>query len=197
MSKRRYFDKLATGWDKIYHRDNLLAIEALIKRFKIKKGSMVLDVGSGTGVLLPCLLKNVGSKGEVLALDFSLTMIKKARSKDENKKVNFTNADAEAIPIKKDLFDYVICFACFPHIFDKRKALIEMSRVLKKGGKLFIAHLLSSEEIKIHHRQFAGEVSKDTLPQEKTMQRWMIKAGLKGIRIIDKPSLYLAAGVKR
>ena len=197
MSKRRYFDKLATGWDKIYHQDSLLSIKELIERFEIKKGSMVLDVGSGTGILLPYLLKKVGGKGEVLALDLSLTMIKKARSKDENKKVNFINADAEAIPFKKDLFDYVICFACFPHIFDKRKALIEMSRVLKKGGRLCVAHLLSSEEVKIHHRQFAGEVSKDTLPQEKTMQRWMIKADLKEIRIIDKPSLYLAAGVKR
>jgi len=197
MSKRSYFDKLAPDWDKIYHQDSLLLVEDLIKRFKIKKGSMVLDVGSGTGVLLPYLLKNVGEKGEVFALDFSLAMLKKAKSKKGNKKVNFINADVEVLPFTKDLFDYIICFACFPHILHKGKVLLEMSRVLKRGGKLFVAHLLSSEEVKNHHRQFGDEVAKDILPQEKTMKSWMAKSGLKGIKIIDKPSLYLASGTKR
>jgi hypothetical protein len=68
---------------------------------------------------------------------------------------------------------------------------------LRKEGKLFIAHLLSSEEVKIHHGQAGDEVAKDVLPKEKTLKRWMTKVGFKKIKIIDQPSLYLACGAKR
>jgi len=197
VSKRRYFDKSVSHWDNLYDREVLSSIKDLVQRFKIKKGASVLDLGSGTGVLLPFLLKSAGNKGEVFAIDFSLKMLLKAKSKKGNEKAKFINADAEKLPFKKDLFDSVICFGSFAHFPDKRKALKEISRVLKNGSEIFIAHLLSSEEVKIHHQHAGDEVEKDVLPKEKTMKSWMTYSGFKGIEIIDRPSLYLASGSKR
>ena len=79
---------------------------------------------------------------------------------------------------------------------DKEQALKEMNRVLKKEGTLIIAHALSSEEIKAHHKG-ASPVSQDFLPQKKEMKRLLENAGSAMERLIDKPKCYLCEGIKR
>lgn len=196
MSKREYFDQYAHRWDEFYYQVVSEELEALIKRFEITKGDWILDVGTGTGILLPYLIISRGKEGKLFGLDFSFKMLSKAKSKLSNQPVGLVNSDVEKMPFRSEIFDRVICFASFPHFEDKAKALQEMSRVLKKGGKVFIAHLLSSQEIQEHHFEAGGEVKSDTLPSASVMKKMMIKAKFKGIKIIDRLSLYLAQGEK-
>lgn len=51
---------------------------------------------------------------------------------------HFINANAESIPLESDFFDIIICTNSFHHYFDPVKALKEMRRLLKPGGKTFI-----------------------------------------------------------
>ena len=196
MSKKKYFDQHAHKWDELYYQTEPARLKDLIKRFQIKKGDWVLDAGTGTGILLPYLSKLTGKEGKLFALDFSKEMLSAARSKLPHSKIEFINSDVEDMPFEDENFDRVICFACFPHFGNKLKSLKEMSRVLKKGGKLFIAHLLSSQEIKEHHFSAGEEVRNDVLPEKSVMIKMMKQSKFKNIQIVDQKSLYLAQGEK-
>ena len=196
MSKREFFDRHAEGWDEQHNPDVASQIEELVKRFDLKEGKRVLDVGCGTGILLPYLSEKVKEKGLVLALDFSWNMIFKAKKSKQKSHLHFINAEVEALPLKDHTIDYVTCLDTFAHVNDKKKAVCEICRTLKKGGKLFIAHTLGKKELAEYHRAAGAEVEHDTLPEDDKMREMMRDAGLKDIEIMDQSNLYLASGRK-
>jgi len=197
MSKKDYFDRYAHGWDRLYHLETKDKLEKLIKSFKLKKGSQVLDLGCGTGILFPHILKAIGKKGRVFGVDLSEQMLLEARRKHRNENIFLICAPAENLPLLPESLDYVIAFASFPHFEKKAKTIKEISRVLKKDGKLFISHLLGRKELQEHHRLSGDvEVMKDILPAERVLKRMLKEEGFKKIVIIDRPSLYIACGSK-
>jgi len=197
MSKREYFDRYAHGWDRLYHLETKDKLEKLIKSFKLKKGSQVLDLGCGTGILFPHILKAIGRKGRVFGVDLSEQMLLEARRKHRDENIFLICAPAENLPFLPESLDYVIAFASFPHFEKKAKAIKEISRVLKKGGRFFIAHLLGRKELQEHHCSSGDiEVMDDVLPAEKVLKKMLKREGFKKIVIIDKPSLYIACGSK-
>jgi ubiquinone/menaquinone biosynthesis C-methylase UbiE len=197
MSKKEYFDRYAHEWDQFYDTETKDKLEKLINSFRLKKGSKVLDLGCGTGILFPSILRAVGKKGRLFGVDFSPKMLLEARRKFQDANIVLVCAPAENLPFLPESFDYVIAFASFPHFQSKVKAIGEIGRVMKKGGILFIAHLLSRKELKEHHRQSGDEeVRNDVLPAEKILRCMLKKKGFKKITIVDEPSLYLVCGLK-
>jgi ubiquinone/menaquinone biosynthesis C-methylase UbiE len=197
MSRKKCFDSWASEWDQNQPPEEMERIKNLVSSFGLKSNSLILDLGCGTGVLLPFLTDSLNKKSKVFALDFSFNMLLQAKKKFLNKNIYFINASAEKLPFKNDFFDYVTCFSAFPHFEDKLQCLKESNRVLKTKGKLFIAHLLSSQEIKKHHSKAGGEVSQDLLPEENEMKKLLIDSNYKNIEITDLPSLYLAKAEKK
>lgn len=192
--KREFFDEKAQGWDGRFHQDDERQIRQLVGLFDLKPGDRVLDVGTGNGVLLPHLLKKVGSGGKVVALDFSWDMIAEAAKVKMNGSVSLLNASAEAIPLKDNTFDCVACLATFAHVCRKIEALKEMSRVLKEGaGRIYIAHLMGKKELAEHHRSAGRAVIHDILPSDSDMHSMMQEAGFKDIQVVDRPHRYLAS----
>jgi ubiquinone/menaquinone biosynthesis C-methylase UbiE len=196
MSKREFFNRQAESWDGQYHREHAPQIRELVEKFDLKEGKIVLDVGCGTGVLFPYLSEKVKENGLIIALDFAWNMIYESKKKRKKPYIHFINASVESLPLKDQTMDYVTCFATFAHVTDQKKAVSEMGRALKKGGRLFIAHLLGKKELAEHHRLAGGEVEHDYLPEDDKMGEMMKNAGLKDIEIIDHPNLYLASGRK-
>jgi len=197
MSKREYFDRYAHKWDRLCHLETEDKLEKLLRCFRLRKGSQVLDLGCGTGILFPHILKAIGKKGRVFGVDLSEQMLLEARRKHRNENIFLICAPAENLPFLPGSLDYVIAFASFPHFEKKAKAIQEINRVLKRGGRLFIAHLLGSKELQEHHRSSGDiEVMRDILPAEKVLKRMLKREGFKKILIIDKPSLYIACGSK-
>jgi ubiquinone/menaquinone biosynthesis C-methylase UbiE len=196
MCKREFFNKQAKCWDEQYNRDSTSQIRDLVERFDLKEGKSVLDVGCGTGILLPYLSEKVKKEGLIFALDFSWNMILEAKKNRQKPHIHFLNASVEALPLKDQEMDYITCFATFAHITDQKKSIYEMARALKTGGKLFVAHFFGKEELAEHHRLAGGEVEHDTLPDDDKMREMMTNVGLKDIEIIDQPNLYLASGKK-
>ncbi len=194
--KRKFFDSRARQWDKKQHLGDPDRIKSIVSAFKIRKGAKILDIGCGTGVLLPHLLRSVGTGGRVFGLDFSLAMLKKAKQKTSSRKAVSVNADARSLPFREGSFDRITCFATFPHLDEKKRCLKEMTRTLKIKGKLFIFHLSDRRGVNAFHQNSAKVIAHDLLPQEKIMKKMMKQAGLKNIKIVDKPWLYLANGEK-
>ena len=104
--------------------------------------------------------------------------------------------NVESMPLRSNQFDRVTCFSAFPHFPNKTRALLEMVRVLKSEGRLFIAHLHSVEEINRFHQQVGGAIAHDFLPHPEQIQDLMNKSGLCDVSIINQPGKFLAQGKK-
>ena len=82
MNAKDYFDKAADTWDEKFLTPKLSSfLEKFVPQFGITSGQHVLDIGTGTGVLVPYLSKAVGPEGSVVALDFSEKMVNQCKTK--------------------------------------------------------------------------------------------------------------------
>ena len=195
--RKEFFDRHAQHWDdRLQYEKKFSHLLEIVKGFELQEGYWVLDVGTGTGVLLPLLREVIGMKGKLFGMDFSFNMLGQARQREKVEERGLINASVGAIPIRSDRFDRVTCFSAFPHFPDKNRALLEMVRVLKRGGKLFIAHLHSVEEMNQFHQRVGGPVGQDFLPPPEQMQTLMIDSGLSEISINNQAGKFLAKGKK-
>lgn len=96
-------------------------------------GERILDVAAGTGTSSAALAR---SGAEVVAVDFSAGMIEVGRHR--HPKLTFVEADATALPFKANEFDAVTISFGLRNIENPRKALKELYRVLKPGGRLVV-----------------------------------------------------------
>lgn len=193
MKRRKYFDQIAQEWE-IKHSNNRekKKIEKLFPYFLLNRGDTVLDAGCGTGRLVPYIREKIGPQGFLMEIDYSYGMIKIAREKYDDNNIFFIQSDVQQISVKKNVFDCVICYALFPHLSHKEAALRELRSVLKPGGRFFIAHPMSREELNKLHSNLEEPVQHDLLPDKKEMIRLLISAGFSQISIRNEPSLYLA-----
>ncbi len=192
MDHREFFDRAAPDWDAQVSAETVARLREVLARVGVEDGMSVLDVGTGTGVLVPLLLEHVGQRGRIVALDVSPRMLEVVRAKGFPTNVELVEADAASIPLPERSFDLEICNASFPHFPDKARALAEMARVLKPGGVLVIGHTSSREQVNRLHREIGGAVADDEIPDELEMHRLLAEAGFEQIGVRDERSLYLA-----
>ena len=189
MTRQEFFNKAAVTWDKRFASSELTNfLSQLVPTFNLQPGQRVLDAGTGTGILIPFLLKAVGPTGQVTAVDYAEKMVEICNEKYAG--VHVAVQRIENLNFPSESFDAVTCFGLFPHLENKEVALAQINRVLKPGGKLIIAHALSSAEIKAHHRN-APVVAHDALPDKEEMNRLLKQVGFTGIRITDESGCYV------
>lgn len=103
----------------------------------LQPGQHVLDVACGTGVLARAARQRVGPTGTVIGLDPNEGMLNVARRKGPD--IEWRQGVAEALPFEKGRFDAVLSQFGLMFFDDRRKALEEMMRVLRPGGRLAVA----------------------------------------------------------
>jgi ubiquinone/menaquinone biosynthesis C-methylase UbiE len=196
MQLQEYFDQLAPTWDKELTLERLQRLGNIVKELGIKPGYHVLDIGSGTGVLLPFLIAELGDEGKIVAMDFAAEMLVQAQAKNFPPIVGLAQADVIAIPLADSSVNLAICNSAFPHFGDKVKVLKEITRVLKNNGRLVICHTMNRETLNRLHQSIGGAVAKDFLPDESEVRRLIKQAGLKITRFEDSPERYLVIAEK-
>ena len=192
---RDYFNEKAVIWDSYASETDKNKLARMVKRLGLKPGMTVLDIGTGTGVFLPHLLKTIGKTGKVIALDIAEKMLIQAQGKGFAGKITFLCADVEDIPLQTETCDAVVCYSSFPHFQNKLKALQEMKRVLKKGGCVFICHTSGRGAINSIHQNIPL-LHHDILPDGATMKKLLKTAGFSEIRVEDEADSYFAVGRK-
>ena len=131
------FDQVAKGYDRTnallsMGNDALWRI-ATVRAVGPKAGELILDLAAGTGTSSAAIAK---SGATVTAVDFSAGMIEVGRRKHPN--IDFVQADATSLPFNDGQFDVVTISFGLRNIQEPKKALAEMFRVLKPGGRLVI-----------------------------------------------------------
>ncbi|UCD09824.1 MAG: class I SAM-dependent methyltransferase, partial [Dehalococcoidales bacterium] len=106
---REYFNSRADVWDENIAEKDTNKLTRMAERLELKSGSDILDVGTGTGIFLPYLLKNIGESGKIVAIDLAEEMLAKARAKFPVNNVEYLHADIMDIPIYEEMFDSVVC----------------------------------------------------------------------------------------
>jgi len=195
--RREFFNEHAEEWLDMWYKDRVTGIydkhgkdfERLFSLLPLKAGDHVLDVGCGSGILVPFILERITSTGVLYELDFAEKMLDVNRGLHGSENIRFILADAEDPPLDDNSCDVVVCFSCFPHFQDKEKTLDALSRILKPRGILIVSHFDSSEGINKHHGS-CDAVMHDHLPDEKSMRGLLQGAGFSITRFMDEPGFY-------
>ncbi len=195
MSKRQFFDHLAARWGQDECPDIRERLAWVAELSRLKAGQYVLDVGTGTGALIPHILQAVGERGIVVAIDISCEMLRQAVRKGFPPNVHFVLGDMHRLGACAAAFDRVLCNAVFPHFDDKELALREAWRVLRPSGLLVISHPIGREAVNRLHAQHTA-VAEDTVPTAEKMYYLLTHLNWTDIHVIDEPGFYLARARK-
>jgi demethylmenaquinone methyltransferase/2-methoxy-6-polyprenyl-1,4-benzoquinol methylase len=195
--RKEFFNDHADKWLDMWYRDGDTGacdrhagdFDRLFSLMPLKAGDHVLDVGCGTGVLVPFILERITSTGLLYELDFAERMLDVNRSLHGQHNIRFVHTDAESAPLENDSCDVVVCFSCFPHFHDRERALATLCRILKPGGHLIVSHFSSAEGINRHHGSCEA-VMHDNLPDERSMRGVLSNAGLTVERFTDEEGFY-------
>jgi len=140
---QRYgWDLAARDYEALWLNPLAPAQARLLQCAALSAGERVLDVASGTGLVAFAAAEHVGHGGRVLGVDLSGEMVAQARSHADaavHANVAFERMDAEALVLPDASFDAVLCALGLMYVPEPERALHEMRRVLKPGGRAALA----------------------------------------------------------
>jgi len=133
---------------------------------KIKKGDIVIDLGSGAGNDAFIARHETGETGKVIGIDFTPAMIERARQNAEVRgfnNVEFRQGDIEQIPVTANTADIIVSNCVLNLVPNKNEVIKEIYRVLKPGGHFSISDIVLQgelpKEIKQAAEMYAGCVA--------------------------------------
>lgn len=184
-----FFNKMAPSWDeRTIRREN--AIRDILDMGGVVRGTKVLDIGCGTGVLFPDYLQR--EVASVLGVDISPEMLKIAKEHYKDARVQILCADAETMELTES-FDCIMIHNAFPHFMHPEALLKNLSALLAPNGRLTIAHSMSRAEIDKCHEGKPQSISLK-LPSENALAELLSQFLTVDITLSDDEK-YIVSGV--
>ena len=133
--------------------------ERLIVLLGVSRGDRVLDAGAGTGVAAACALRFTS---RVVAVDLSWTMLRRAGTRGIRAAAV---ARLPVLPFADRSFDRVAAVFILNHLPDPRQALLELGRVLARGGRIGVASWAKSSSDN-EAGELWNEAAREFVPRE-------------------------------
>jgi len=165
-------------------------LEKIVEHGKIARSDSILDVGSGTGILIPIIRKY--RPGRIYACDLSELVLKQLRKNYRN--VKTVEADVRDLGLKDGSIDAIFLNGCYPNIVDKKGAFTNICRMMKPQGRMVISHPLGKAFI----ASIKGSVPfpLDEFPEELETRALFRPFGFEMETFIDEPGLYILVCTK-
>lgn len=158
-SAKELFEHFASTYESGDSRELFLELESNYVAPLLPKRGKVLDAGCGTGNLTTKLAE---SAADVTGIDISQEMLRITKEAVKNRDVKLVKMDLRNLRFRDNEFDSVVCSLVLNHLKDWKKAVREIVRVTKPGGKLIVSL--------IHPIRF-GTKKSDLVPFSKTGTR--------------------------
>lgn len=168
--------------------DVLGRMERIVAAPRIVPGEIVLDVGTGTGALIP-LIRRYGA-ARIVACDLSGRML--AEHARRHRDVERHQCDVRDLALGAGSIDVVFMNAVFGNIADKEGALRNVVRMLRAGGRVVISHP--------EGRGFVARIAQTEpfpitpLPTRAELRAFLGRHGLTVIHYVDEEKLFIAVG---
>ncbi len=188
--QREFFGKITHLFDPPLPEGVYERLEQIVACAEIKEGDLVLDVGSGTGILLPLIHKYKPKK--IFACDLSEEML--ASLKKQHPYAIIIRSDASALNLPDASIDVVFVNACYSNLADKKGFLINVAGMMKTGGRIVISHPMGRGFIDLLRAKSPFPL--DDFPYESEAKKMLAPHGLKISKYIDQETLYILTAVK-
>src|SRR4030042_2046149 len=166
-------------------------LEKILEHGKINRGDTVLDVGTGTGILIRIIEKY--EPRWIYACDLSEAMLGQLNSK-KYPNVETILADVRDLKLSDGSIDVVFINACYGNLVDKPEAFSNLSRMMKSQGRMVISHPLGKSFIRSMRERASFPL--DAFPEKPEADRLFRPFGFEIETFMDEPSLYILVASK-
>ena len=195
--KRQYFNELAARWDSFESiPDAATKISEYIKRSTHPRPERILDIGCGTGILVPFLIQMNPETQLIVEFDFAEEMLKENAGKFTDPRIIQVHGDARDLPFVVPAFDIILCFNTFPHLGEPRDVLKQLFCCLRTAGILTIGHMSASHDLNNFHGSLDAPVNMDHLLPASDMGKILEELGYCHLVTEEEKDWYFVRGEK-
>jgi SAM-dependent methyltransferase len=166
-------------------------LDRIVASADIVKGDVVLDLGTGTGILVPIIHEYDPKK--IFACDLSDAML--ARLKEQYTYAKTLLADARDLTLPDGSIDVIFMNACYPNIVDKRATFANISRMMKQGGRMVISHPMGKSFIDLIKDRAPFPL--DDFPGKSRAAKLLRPFGFEIGEFVDEPKLYIMKAIRQ
>lgn len=191
-----YFDQRADMFQQAIPEDIQERTAYIVRTAGVNADSRILDVGTGTGVLIGHFLAAGAKQSNIVGVDLSERMLSLARQHFHD--VFFWNGDVMSVFLKQSSpklpshiseFDFVFFNACFANMHDRKATLQHIRELLAPGGKVVISHPAPEFVDWLHNSD--PEIVPHLLPTRDEASNWAKELGFELVHFESAEKLYL------
>ena len=161
-------------------------LEKIVRFANISSTDVVLDMGTGTGILIPVILKY--KPALIYANDLSEKMLKSVKERYPD--VRTLHGDIRDLRLPDRTVDVLFINACYPNIVDKHGSFTNIRRITKTGSRVVISHPMGGSFINFLQEKVPFPL--DGFPENKTVAKSLFEPyGFKISGFVNEDNLYI------